>query len=332
MAMFGTVPWYWWVGFNVFVLAMLALDLGVFHRKSHVVGLREAIGWSIAWITLALLFNLGLWMGWFGDYEAHERSRIALEFLTGYLVEKSLSVDNIFVFMLIFSYFAVPQKYEHKVLFYGILGALVFRAAFIFGGLWVIEKFEWTIYIFGGFLVLTGIKMGLTKEKEIHPERNPVLRIVRSVFPVSANYDGDRFWTRIDHRIHATPMFLVLVIVESTDIVFAADSIPAIIAITKDPFIVYTSNVFAILGLRALYFALAHFMRMFRFLSFGLSVLLVFIGGKMLVAAAFHKHMPIGASLGVIGGIVGLSVLLSVLIPAKQTSLPDDKPKGPAED
>lgn len=310
----------WWVGFNLFVLAMLALDLGVFHRKSHEVKFKEAIAWSAAWIAMALLFNLGLWLGWVGGYPEADRGRVATEFFAGYLIEKSLSIDNVFVFAVVFTYFSVPAAYQHRVLFYGVLGALVFRAIFIFGGLWLIEKFTWTIYIFGAFLILTGIKMAWAKGKTIDPEKNPVIRLTRRLLPISATYVGDRFTARVDGRRIFTPLFLVLVFIEFSDIIFAVDSIPAIIAITKDPFIVFTSNVFAILGLRALYFALASFMGFFEYLTYGLAVLLVFIGGKMLAHAAFHYKMPVGVSLGIIGLILGVAILASVLKPASPRS------------
>lgn len=315
-------PWFWWVGFNVFVLAMLALDLGVFHRKSHEVKFKEAISWTVVWVVMAMLFNLGLYLGWFGIYAPEDRGRIALEFLAGYLVEKSLSVDNVFVFAMIFTYFAVPAAYQHKVLFYGILGAIIFRAIFIFGGLWLLEKFAWTIYIFGAFLILTGIKMALAKGKEIHPERNPVIRLVRALLPVTPNYVHDHFFSRVAGKLHATPMLLVLVFIEVTDVIFAVDSIPAIIAITKDPFIVYTSNIFAILGLRALYFALASFMQMFEYLTYGLAVLLVFIGGKMLAHAALDYKMPVGVSLGAIAAILIVSVIASLLFAPREKHAP----------
>lgn len=303
----------WWVTFNLFVLVMLALDLGVFHRKSHEVRFREALAWSAVWIGLALLFNLGIYAGWLGDYAPVERGRVAMEFLTGYLIEKSLSVDNVFVFAMIFAYFAVPAAYQHKVLFYGIIGALVCRAAFIFGGLWLIEHFAWTIYIFGALLIVTGVKMVWAKGKTIEPERNPIIRLTRSIIPVRPQFEGDRFVTRHEGRWAATPLLLVLIFVETTDVIFAADSIPAIIAITTDPFIVYTSNVFAILGLRALYFALANFMKMFHYLTYGLAVLLIFIGGKMLAHAGLGYKMPIGASLGVIALILTVAIAASLL-------------------
>ena len=292
-----------WLAFNIFVLAMLALDLGVFHRKAHVVQIKEALGWTAIWITLALLFNLGIYF-WRGPEPA-------LEFLTGYLIEKALSVDNIFVFLLIFSYFDVPLVYQHKVLFWGILGALIMRALFIVVGITLIEKVHWVIYIFGGFLILTGIKIALQKEKEIRPERNPVLRIFRRFMPVSDRYENGKFFLKKEGRYLATPLSIVLLVVETTDIVFAVDSIPAILAITLDPFIVYTSNVFAILGLRALYFALAGLMRLFQYLHYGLSAILVFVGVKMLVASVWK--IPIGIALGVVAGILLISVGASVI-------------------
>jgi tellurite resistance protein TerC len=268
-----------------------------------VVQIKEALGWTAIWITLALLFNLGIYF-WRGPDPA-------LEFLTGYLIEKALSVDNIFVFLLIFSYFDVPLLYQHKVLFYGILGALIMRAVFILMGITLIQKVHWVIYVFGGFLILTGIKIALEKEKEIRPERNPVLRIFRRFMPVSDRYENDKFFTRKEGRFLATPLFIVLLVVETTDIVFAVDSIPAILAITLDPFIVYTSNVFAILGLRALYFALAGMMRLFQYLHYGLSAILVFVGVKMLVASVWK--IPVGIALGVVASILLISVGASII-------------------
>ncbi|MCG3138468.1 MAG: putative membrane-bound redox modulator Alx [Phycisphaerae bacterium] len=314
----------WWIGFNVFVLAMLALDLGVFHRKAHEVRFREAAIWSMVWIAMALLFNLGIWKGWLGPYEAAERAQRAQEFLAGYLVEKALSVDNIFVFAVIFSYFAVPPIYQHRVLFYGILGALIFRAIFIFTGVWLIERFEWTLYIFAVFLVLTGIKMIWAKDKKMDPEHNPVVRLVRKIFPVTDEYFGQKFFTRIADRLWVTPLFLVLCFVEFTDIIFAVDSIPAILIITNDPFIVFTSNVFAILGLRALYFCLAGFIQMFTYLTYGLAFILMFIGGKMFYQAIYKAlhgveyKVSIGLSLGVIGALLALSVAASWTFPPKK--------------
>lgn len=301
-----------WVLFNIFVLAMLALDLGVFHRKAHEVKIKEALIWSAIWIALALLFNLGIYL-WRGP-------DTALEFLTGYLIEKSLSVDNIFVFLLIFSYFRVDSLYQHKILFWGILGALMMRAVFIAVGVTLIQQFHWLIYIFGAFLILTGIKMALEKGKEIHPERNPVLRLFRRLMPVTDHYVQGKFFVKLDGRTFATPLFVVLLVVETTDLIFAVDSIPAILAITLDPFIVYTSNVFAILGLRALYFALAGAMRLFQYLHFGLSSILVFIGIKMLLADVYK--IPIVIALSVVAGILVISVVASVVRPRKVVGSP----------
>jgi tellurite resistance protein TerC len=292
-----------WVLFNVFVLGMLALDLGVFHRKEKEVKFREAILWSLVWVVLALIFNVGIYF-WKGP-------QTGLEFLTGYLIEKSLSVDNIFVFLLIFTYFKVPSEYQHKVLFWGILGALVMRALFIATGIALIQKFHWVIYVFGAFLVLTGIKLALEKKKDIHPERNPVLKLFRRIMPVTPEYNQSRFFVRLEGRWFATPLFVVLLVVETTDLIFAVDSIPAILAITQDPFIVYTSNVFAILGLRALYFALAGFMKLFQYLHYGLAAILVFVGVKMILSDLYE--IPIWISLGVILFILALSVWISTL-------------------
>ncbi|HEU0178321.1 MAG TPA: TerC family protein [Blastocatellia bacterium] len=297
-----------WVGFTLFVLAMLALDLGVFHRKSHEVTIREAMVWSGVWIALALLFNLVLYY-WRGPQPA-------LEFLTGYLIEKSLSVDNIFVFLMIFSYFSVPPRYQHRVLFWGVLGALVMRALLIFLGISLIQRFHWVIYLFGAFLIVTGVKMALEKDKEIHPERNPALRLFRRFVPVTDDYRGGKFFVKQGGRYFATPMLIVLLIVETTDIIFAVDSIPAILAITLDPFIIYTSNVFAILGLRALYFALAGVMKLFHHLRYGLSAILAFVGAKMLLAN-FYK-IPVGVALGVVAGILVISVIASLAFPRKE--------------
>ncbi len=291
-----------WIGFNLFVLAMLVVDLGIFHRKAHEVSLREALSWSVVWISLALLFNLGIYHFW--------GSEKALEFLAGYLIEKSLSVDNIFVFLMIFSYFAVPARYQHRVLFWGILGALVMRAIFIAAGAALLSAFHWIIYVFGGFLIITGIKMLFAGDEKLEPERNPAVRLLRRVMHVTSDYHGQRFTIRTDGRLYATPLLLVLVVVETTDVIFAVDSIPAIFAVTSDPFIVYTSNVFAILGLRALYFLLAGVMEMFRYLKVGLSFVLCFVGVKMLLVD-FYK-IPIGVSLGAVAGILAVSILFSL--------------------
>jgi len=296
-----------WGVFNIFVLAMLAIDLGVFHRKSHEVKIKEALVWSAIWISLALLFNLGLYY--------FEGSKVALEFLTGYLIEKSLSVDNIFVFILVFSYFAVPAKYQHKVLFWGIIGALVMRAILIVVGAALLAKFHWIIYIFGGFLIFTGLKMLFAGENKMNPENSWIVRLLKKFVPVSSTYDGDHFFFRKNGVLWATPLFVVLLVVEATDLVFAVDSIPAIFAVTTDPFIVYTSNVFAILGLRSLYFALAGMVDKFRYLKVGLSFVLMFVGIKMSIVG-FYK-IPIVLSLLVIVGILTVSVLASLLIRSK---------------
>lgn len=290
-----------WVVFNGFILAMLALDLGVFHRKSHEVSIREASIWSAVWVALALVFNYGLYL-WRG-------SDAAIQFFTGYLIEKSLSVDNIFVFALIFSYFAVPKLYQHRVLFWGILGALVMRAIFILAGAALLERFHWILYVFGAFLILTGIKMALVKEGGFNPESNPLLKLVRRKISVTQEYVGDRFFVRRDGRLWATPLFLVLLLVESTDLIFAVDSIPAIFAVTKDPFIVYTSNVFAILGLRSLYFLLAGVMDKFHYLKVGLAAVLVFVGIKM--ALVDLVKIPSTWSLLVIAILLGTAMLAS---------------------
>ena len=299
-----------WIGFNLFVLGMLAVDLLVFHRHAHEVRVREAALWSVAWIALALLFNAGLY--WTSGREA------ALTFLTGYLIEKALSVDNIFVFVLIFSYFQVPARYQHRVLFWGILGALVMRGGMIAAGAYLVEQFGWILYLFGGFLVITGIRMATHEEQNVEPEANPVVRLVTRVMRVTSAYHGQRFFVREPRpgggtRWVATPLFLVLLMVETTDVVFAVDSIPAIFGITHDPFIVYSSNVFAILGLRALYFVLARVIHRFHYLKIGLSVILVFVGVKMLVADILH--VPVVLSLTVVAGVLCASVAASLLWP-----------------
>ena len=297
-----------WIGFNVFVLGMLALDLGVFHRKAHVVTVKESIAWTVVWVTLALLFNLGI-AHYMGDAKG-------LEFFTGYVIEKSLSVDNVFVFALLFSYFAVPPLYQHKVLFWGILGALIMRAIMIFLGAALIERFAWIIYVFGAFLILTGIKMIVKREEEIHPERNPIVRWFKKLIPVTNDYRGGKFFVRENGVRMATPLFVVLLLVEFSDLIFAVDSIPAIFAVTRDPFIVYTSNVFAILGLRSLYFALAGVMDKFHYLKIGLGVVLSFVGVKMLLGHTAWK-IDTHVSLGVIVGILAISVIASLLRPRK---------------
>ena len=300
-----------WGGFTVFVLGMLALDLGVFNRKAHVVRPREAAAWSAAWVSLAVLFGIGVYflMG----------RQAALEFAAGYLVEEALSVDNLFVFILLFSYFKVPQELQHRVLFWGILGALIMRAGMIAAGAVLIERFHWIVYVFGAFLVYTGLKMALQREAEIDPEHNPVLRLVRRVLPVTPTFQGQKFFVRQaeapgrDPRLYATPLFVVLVLVETTDVVFAVDSIPAIFGVTRDPFLVYTSNVFAILGLRSLFFLLSGVITKFHYLRYGLSAVLAFVGIKMLASGVLH--VPVGVSLGVIATLLGGSVVASIVKP-----------------
>jgi len=284
------------------------LDLGVFHRKSHEVKIKEALIWTAIWIFIAMLFNYGIYV-----YMGEEK---ALEFLTGYVIEKSLSVDNLFVFIMIFTYFNVNPKYQHKILFWGILGALLMRAIFIFAGVALITKFHWIIYLFGGFLVFTGIKMLFHKDENIEPEKNPLVRLFKKFMPVTTVQEGDRFFLKIDGKTFATPLFVVLLLVEFTDLIFAVDSIPAILAITNDTFIIFTSNVFAILGLRALYFALAGITQYFHYLKYGLSAILVFVGVKMLIVD-FYK-VPIVYSLSTILGILIVSVVLSLIFPKKE--------------
>lgn len=296
---------YFWIGFHVFIFIMLALDLGVFNKKSHKIALKEALTWVVVWVSLAILFNIFIY------YEFGKTK--ALEFLTGYVIEYSLSVDNIFVFILIFTYFGVKPEYQHRVLFWGILGALVMRAIFIFAGVALINKFHWIVLIFGGFLVYTGIQMLFQKDTAVDPEKNPIVKFFRKFLPVTDDYHGDRLFISRDHRLFATPLFLVLLVIESSDLIFAVDSIPAILAISKDQFIVYTSNIFAILGLRSLYFAIAGIMGYFRYLKVGLAFVLTFVGAKMLLAY-FNMEIPIAVSLLVIVSILAVSILASVVI------------------
>ena len=302
-----------WVGFNIVVLFLLALDLGVFHRKAHAVSMKEALTWSIIWITLSLLFNLVIYLFWdqMVPNSSYTNGEAALAFLTGYLIEKSLSVDNIFVFILIFSYFAVPDKYQHRVLFWGILGALIMRGTLILVGSVLLDTFHWIIYVFGAFLVFTGIRMARHQDEELNPEENPVVKFFKRFMPVTENYEDDKFFVRRAGRLFATPLFLVLLVVESTDLVFAVDSIPAIFAVTRDPFIVYTSNVCAILGLRALYFLLANVMHQFEYLKLGLAVVLTFVGVKMLLIDIYK--IPVAVSLAVIASVLTVSIVASLI-------------------
>jgi len=296
-----------WILFNAFVLLMLALDLGVFHRKAHEVSLKEALTWTFIWISLALVFNAIIFY-WRGRQQA-------LEFFTGYLIEKALSVDNIFVFIMIFTYFNIPSKYQHKVLFWGIVGALIMRVIFIFAGVALIEKFHFTIYLFGALLVYTGYKMFYHNNASIEPDKNPLIRFLRRYMPITPDLHEDNFFVKLNGKQFATPLFMVLILIETTDLIFAVDSIPAILAITQDQFIVYTSNVFAILGLRSLYFALAGVVHRFWLLSFGLAIVLVFVGIKMLLIDLYK--IPIELSLIFIAVVITGSIFLSLKI--KQT-------------
>lgn len=293
---------WFWIGFNVFVIIMLSLDLGVFHRKTHQVNVKEALIWSLVWIFLAMIFNVFIYFQ-FGQFKA-------LEFFTGYLIEKALSVDNIFVFVLIFSYFKTPAKYQHKVLFWGILGALIMRLIFIFAGVALLEKFHWSIYFFGAILIFTGIKMLTQKDKKIEPDKNPIIKIFKKLIPVTTELHGEKFFIKQNNKNYATPLFFVLIMVEITDLIFAVDSIPAILAVTQDHFIVYTSNVFAIMGLRSLYFALAGIIDRFKYLAVGLAIILIFVGLKM-VSVDIYK-IPIHYSLIIIILILISSILFSL--------------------
>ena len=318
-----------WVGFVCVVIGLLAVDLGVFNRRAHVISMREAARWSLITMVLAGIFAFLIWHHDLPT-DIVGGPKQALEFVTGYLIELALSVDNIFVFVLIFNYFAVPAKYQHRVLFWGVLGALVFRGVMIGAGSVLLQRFEWIIYVFGAFLVFTGIRMALQDDVEFEPESNPALKLVRRFLPVSGDYDGKHFFTKetVEGRVRtvATPLFVVLVLVETTDLIFAVDSIPAIFAVTRDPFLVFTSNVFAILCLRSLYFLLASVIDRFHYLKLGLSVVLVFIGGKML-ATIFHLHMETWVSLLVVAGVLLSSVALSLLRPPPDTQ-PDPTDAG----
>ena len=304
--MIATNIWFW-VGFIAFVLAMLALDLGVFQRKSHEVKPKEAAIWTSVWVGLALVFATGLWF-FYG-------SEPALTFLTGYVIEESLSMDNIFVIVLIFDYFMVPKAYQHRVLFYGILGALIMRGIFIALGTVLLAKFQWIIYVFGGMLVITGVRMAFKHDESFDADQNPIVRIVRKIFPMTSQYHGKHFFTIENGRKMATPLLLVVVLVEFTDLIFAIDSIPAIFGVTRDPFIVYTSNIFAVMGLRSLYFLLASVIEKFHLLKYGLAIILTFVGLKMI--AEHWIHIPILISLGVIVGVLLLAIAASLIWPPK---------------
>ena len=334
MILFPFAEYWWFYGlFTLFVLGMLALDLGVFHRKAHEVSFKEATIWSTVWVTLALFFNFALYRYALWKFPQDERLlaipgfdsslaawNVAMEFLTGYVIEKSLSVDNIFIFVMVFAYFAIPPKYQHRVLFYGIAGALVFRAIFIAMGS-ALMQFHWVIYLFGAFLILTGVKMFFSHAAEIDPEKNILIRLFKRWMPVSPRLDGDRFFSRIDNKWHATPLFIALLFLEATDIIFAVDSVPAIFAITSEPMIVFTSNIFAILGLRSMYFMLAGVIDKFHLLKYGLAVVLVFVGLKMVwLNDAFGGKFPVTWSLAFITAAIGLSIVVSLLFPPRMAA------------
>jgi tellurite resistance protein TerC len=326
IAVIEITPWHW-AGFILCVLIFLALDLGVFHRGSHIVKFKEALAWSALWFTLAMLFAIALTYT-----RGHEEAN---QFTAGYLIELSLSLDNILVIALIFSAFRVPPQFQHRVLFWGILGALVMRGAMIAAGVALIREFDWVLYVFGVFLVFTGIKMLFSGEQTVEPEKNPVLRLVRKFFPVIHNFEGSKFFTRLDGRFTLTPLALVLVLVETTDLIFAVDSVPAVFSITKNAFIVFTSNIFAILGLRSMYFLLAGALGYFRYLKFGLSVVLVFVGAKMLLDSHdktpqwFQVAIPTNISLMTIGTVVLIAIVLSTMVAQreKRTAQANRKPK-----
>lgn len=325
---------YWWayVAFLGLVLGLLALDLGVFHRKSHTVSLREASIWSVVWIGLALIFNFGLYQYALWKFPQAPRLtslpdfvptaaawQVAMEFLTGYVVEKALAIDNIFIFVVVFSFFAIPPKYQHRVLFYGILGALFFRAIFIALGS-VLLQYHWIIVVFGAFLIFTGIKMMFAPEKPMNPENNVLLRLFKRFVPVTSELHGESFFVRLNKVWHATPLLIALLFLELTDIIFAVDSVPAIFALTKEPLLVFTSNIFAILGLRSMYFMLAGAVDKFHLLKYGLALVLIFVGLKMVwLNDLWGGKFPIGISLGVIGSIIGVATALSLLFPKSQT-------------
>lgn len=308
-----------WFGFIILIAALLALDLGVLNRKAHVIGVREALMWTAFWVALAMVFNVGIyfmyenhWIG-LGRDIGHDISgkQAALQFFTGYLIEKSLSLDNIFVIALIFAYFKVPLEFQHRTLFWGILGALVLRGAMIGAGSTLIQRLEWMIYVFGGLLILTAVKMLVDRHDNLEPDKNPLVRFFRKFYPVTPEFEGSRFFTKMDGKKAVTPLFLVLLVVESSDVLFAVDSIPAIFAVTLDPFLIFTSNVFAILGLRSLYFALAAVMGKFRYLKMSLVFLMAFVGVKMLLSK--HYHIPTSVSLAIIAGILSVGIIASIV-------------------
>ncbi|MFA5375628.1 MAG: TerC family protein [Dehalococcoidia bacterium] len=300
------MPVWAWLAFGAIIIVLLVLDMKVFHRKSSVITIKQSLLWTAFWISLALLFNLGLWL-WRRD------TGMALDYLTCYLIEKSLSVDNLFVFLMVFSFFSVPTAYQHKVLFWGIIGAIVLRLAFIEAGATLLENFGWVFYIFGAFLIIAALRMAFQKEKELHPEKNPILKLLRKFVGVSDCYEGDRFFIKRAGKYIATPLLIVVIIIETTDVVFALDSIPAAFSITTDKFIVYTSNIFAILGLRSLYFALAGIMPLFHYLKYGLVAVLMFVGVKMIVEHHYHYEMPTAIALGVVLVVLVIAVVASII-------------------
>lgn len=326
LGLIAITAWHW-AGFIVLVLFFLALDLGVFHRQAHVVKFKEALGWTLVWVTMSMLFA-----GMLVPLRGHQE---AVEFVTGYIIELSLSMDNVFVMALIFAYFRVPSQYQHRVLFWGILGALVMRGVMIALGAALIQRYHWMLYVFGAFLVFTGLKMLFTDDESVHPEKNPVLRLARKCFPVSSDFDGHKFTTFVQGRMALTPLALVLVVVETTDLIFALDSIPAIFAVTTKPFIIFTSNVFAILGLRSLYFALAGALEFFRYLKVGLSIVLAFIGVKMLLDPHgdeekwFQVDIPTSVSLLTVGAIILTSIAFSITVAHREKKVGRDKTGKP---
>jgi tellurite resistance protein TerC len=300
-----SMPLWAWLVFGAIIFVLLVLDLKVFHRKSSVITIKQSLMWTAFWISLALLFNMGIWL-WHGG-------KPALNFLTCYLIEESLSVDNLFVFLMVFSFFAVPAAYQHKVLFWGIVGAIVLRLAFIELGATLLENFGWVFYIFGAFLIIAALRMAFQKEKELHPEKNPILKLLRKFIGVTDNYEGDRFFIKRFGKYVATPLFIVIIVIETTDLVFAMDSIPAAFSITTDKFIVYTANIFAILGLRSLYFALAGIMPLFHYLKYGLVIVLMFVGVKMIVEHRYHYEVPTAIALGVVIVVLVVAVIASII-------------------
>jgi tellurite resistance protein TerC len=313
--------WIFWLVFNLFIAAMLTLDLGVFNRRRRELRLREAIGWTALWIGLAAVFAVLIL--WFGQAMVGEstqsNAQLSLQFITGYVIEQSLSVDNLFVFLLIFRYFSVPRHLQHGVLFWGVIGALIMRAIFIFAGVALLNRFVWITYVFGAILVYSGIRLFRQHGAQVHPDSNPLLRGFRKVFPVTNDYCGGRFFVRRAAETYATPLALVLILLETTDVVFAVDSVPAVLAVTREPFIVYTSNVFAILGLRSLFFVLSGMIERFRFLHYGLSAILVFVGLKMI--ASHYIEMQTKTALGIVAGILLISVAASLVFKVKDADL-----------